>query len=478
VALHPAPLLLLLLCLPASAQNVPQTSEHPWQPPTAATPKPSDLKPSAPETPIDPTHPYTLPELIDLAEKHNPDTRVVWQQARVRAAGLHIAQADLLPTLTAVALANTTRQGVLFGPEFARQTLGIFEPLLRVNYSLFDPGRSDRIAAAREQLLASSFAFNTTHLNILFETSRRYYRLLNAVGQRDAAEATLKNAQTVERAVNARLDNGLATLPDALEARSAAAQADFEFQAALGEIEIARGALLQILGASPYRTLQVQPLEQLTVPDQLDDAAQAAIDRALAQRPEIAQRVAERRAAQDAIRQARSAYIPSLDFQGEGGEVRAYGRQNQYPGGYAGPLEVWNVNLNLHWNLFDGGRREADLARSHAEERRAQAEIDTTRDDIEQQVWAAYVDLQTALRQRRAAASLLSAASASYDAAVKSYGFGLRNTVDVVTAQRTLAQALSQDVAARTGVLTQFANFAFRTGDLLRTPTPPTRPTP
>ena len=30
---------------------------------------------------IDPDHVYTLPELIDLAELHNPDTRVAWQNA-------------------------------------------------------------------------------------------------------------------------------------------------------------------------------------------------------------------------------------------------------------------------------------------------------------------------------------------------------------------------------------------------------------
>ena len=132
-----------------------------------------------------------------------------------------------------------------------------------------------------------------------------------------------------------------------------------------------------------------------------------------------------------------------------------------------GPQGEWNVNLNLEWDLFDGGRRSRQLAEAHADEKKAQAQIDQARDEVEQQVWTAYVTVRTAFYQRDAAAALLNASRSSYNAALKSYQLGLRNTVDVVTAQRTLAQALSSDVSARTTVLTQLANFAYRTGDLL-----------
>ena len=192
------------------------------------------------------------------------------------------------------------------------------------------------------------------------------------------------------------------------------------------------------------------------------------VERALSQRPELGAQVAERDAARAEIRSAHSAFLPELQFQGQGGEVRAYGQQNQLPDTYAGPIEEWNASLNLRWNLFEGGRRTAELTRAHADEQRAQAGIDQTRDDVEQQVYSAYVALRTAFFERDAAAALLSAAQTSYDAALKSYQLGVRNTVDVVTTQRTLAQALSSDVAARTDVLTQLANLAYRSGDLLQ----------
>ena len=83
-------------------------------------------------------------------------------------------------------------------------------------------------------------------------------------------------------------------------------------------------------------------------------------------------------------------------------------------------------------------------------------------------MWSAYVSLRTAFAQRDAATALLSASQTSYDAALKTYQLGLRNIVDVVSAQRTLAEARSGDVTARTELLNQLANLAYRTGDLLQ----------
>ena len=54
-----------------------------------------------------------------------------------------------------------------------------------------------------------------------------------------------------------------------------------------------------------------------------------------------------KRAQPSAICQARAAYLPTLNFQGEGGEIRAYGKQNLLPDTYAGPIEIWNTSLNL-----------------------------------------------------------------------------------------------------------------------------------
>lgn len=452
-----------------AAQSTPSAYDRPWREPSARQAEQARAAEANRRTALQVSHTYTLPELVDLAEGGNPSTRAAWAEARVQAGRLGIARGDLYPALAAVMMTNTTRDGILFNTAFVRQTLGLYQPMLQVNYLILDFGaRSSRIEGARQQLLSANLQFNRVQLDLLFEVSRRYYRLLNTIGQRDAAKVNFDNADEVRQAVEARLAVGLATLPDALEARAAAAQANFTLQAAIGDVDIARGDLLSLLGASPLQPLEVQSLNELALPTHLDTEVTDDVERALRQRPELGEQVAARDAARAEIRGARSAFLPTLDFQGQGGEIRAYGRQDLLNDTYAGPLEEWNVNLDLRWTLFDGGRRTAELARAHAAEQEAQANIDETRDEVEQQVWTAYVSLRTAFAQRDAAAALLTASQTSYDASLKSYQLGLRNTVDVVTAQRTLAQSLNSDVAARTELLTQLANLARRTGDLLQ----------
>jgi len=251
----------------------------------------------------DPARTYSLPELIDLAETYNPETRFAWERARAQAAALGIARSELYPTLAAVALSRTNRADDLSASGFFRQTIQDFQVGLDLNYTVFDFGaRSGRIDAAKAQMLAANFAFNDVHRKVIYQVEQAYYRLLNAMGQEDAARASLSNAQTVQQAAEDRLAHGLATLPDVLEARSATAQAEFDLQAVIGSEEIALGDLATAVGTSPTLVLHVQPLDQVPTPDAIGDSADQAIDRALVKRPDLLRQVAETRSANARIK--------------------------------------------------------------------------------------------------------------------------------------------------------------------------------
>ncbi len=190
----------------AQGQLISGEAGKPWQPPSGLASEQREAAEQDRRTHIEAEHPYTLSELVDLAERHNPATRAAWENARAAAERLGIARSDLLPALNAVALTNTSRVGILFNDFFVQQTLGIFQPMLQLNYLIFDFGaRSARINEARQQLIAANLTFNRTFLDVLFETMRRYYQLLNAMGQREAAQVNFENAETVRKAVDARL---------------------------------------------------------------------------------------------------------------------------------------------------------------------------------------------------------------------------------------------------------------------------------
>ena len=106
---------------------------------------------------------------------------MAWEQAKSKADELGIARGSLYPTLTAVALAVSLRTATLIDEYFYRQTKGVFEPVLHVEYLVFDVGeRSGEIDVAKANLLASDLAFNDTHHRFIFQVAEAYYRLLNA----------------------------------------------------------------------------------------------------------------------------------------------------------------------------------------------------------------------------------------------------------------------------------------------------------
>src|SRR5580704_9958975 len=104
-----AMLLALLGAAIACAQRAPLSPQQPWQ---GTTNLPSPPPRSSPAFVPDPNKIYTLPELINLAEQNNPDTRVAWENAKARAADLGISKSTLYPTMAALVVAQSLRNNL------------------------------------------------------------------------------------------------------------------------------------------------------------------------------------------------------------------------------------------------------------------------------------------------------------------------------------------------------------------------------
>jgi outer membrane protein len=470
------PLVILIGALPILAQSPPPSPGHPWltSDERQITNDGKRLRPLAP--PIEPNKAYSLAELIDLAEDHNPETRVAWENARAQAAALGIARSELYPTLSAAALSGVDRAEIPLGTRFYRFTIPAVQASLDLNYTILDFGaRRGRIAAESAQLLAANFGFNDVHRKLIFEVQQAYYRLLNASAQDTAARASLANAEAVQQAAEERLRNGLATLPDVLEARSATAQSQYDLQAVLGEEQNARGDLATALGAPAATMIHVEPLGEVPTPESIGETVEQVIDRALDQRPDLQAELAGIRVAQAQRKEAQAGYYPSLSVKANPGAQSLYAQQQTLAWGHTADL-TGGVALSLNWTVFDGGARRGRLNQAEAEIRGAESRVSAARDSIEDEVWTAYSNLNTAFRQREAATALLNSATQSYAAALDSYNYGVRNLLDVTAAQKVLAQARSVDILARTQVLTALADLAFRSSDSIQSKTREPRP--
>jgi outer membrane protein len=468
--------MMLMATISLFAQNPPASPDRPWHTSDERRITSEGKRVHPPALPIEPGKAYALAELIDLAESHNPETRVAWENARAQAAALGVARSELYPALSAVALTGVDREEVPLGTRFYRHTDPASQVSLELNYTIFDFGaRRGRIDAESARVLAANSGFNDVHRKLIFQVQQAYYRLLNASAQDTAARASLANAEAVQQAAEERLKNGLATLPDVLEARSATAQSQYDLQAVLGAEQNARGDLATALGAPAATMIRVEPLSEVPTRASIGETVEQVIDRALDQRPDLQAQVSGTRVAEAQRKEARAAYYPSLSFKANPTASSLYIQQQTLPWGHTSDL-TGGMFLSLHWTVFDGGARRNRVLQAEAGIRKAEAEVNAVRNDIEDEVWTAYSNLTTAFRQREAATALLTSATQNYAAALESYNFGVRNLLDVTAAQKLLAQARSADILARTQVLTALADLAFRSSDSIQSNAKKARP--
>jgi outer membrane protein len=431
-------------------------------------------------TSIDPKREYTLAELIDIAERNNPRTRIFWERAKQRAQQLGIEKSAYYPVLAGLAVFADQR---VIGPfpkpiaprGYTLVEIPLAEPEVTLNYLLFDFGKREaRVDAATAEKLAAGATFIQENQAVAFTVSSDYYKLLTAQERLQAAEETLKTAQTTQDAAEDQLNNGRATLPDVLNARAETSQAVFDRESADGEEKIARVVLAEAIGVEPSPDIAIDAQKNAPLPDALTLPVDALIERALSNRPDLMAQLAEIRAADDAVRAAKAAYRPKIELSGSAAQQWVWPTTDF---GELGPASAttWSASLGVEWRIFDGGARKNELAIAESNRREAQDEMTEKHDQATREVWTAYIAFRTAQKKEQAAVALLDSANASYGASLDAYRYGVKNLVDVLTAEKQLALARFSGVSARSQLLLEAVDLEFVTGNLLRGLPPATK---
>ena len=82
----------------ALAQRAPVSPDRPWHGLGEAKIEADARNLTGPDFNFDPEKNYSLPELINLAESHNPETRAAWERA---SRCLGVAHSEIYPTVAA-----------------------------------------------------------------------------------------------------------------------------------------------------------------------------------------------------------------------------------------------------------------------------------------------------------------------------------------------------------------------------------------
>jgi outer membrane protein TolC len=445
---------------------------------------------------INPRKTYNLAELIDIAERNNPETRVAWERARQAAAAVGLSESAYYPYLAASAAAGYDRAFIPFptlavSPKFLTDpTLSnikitgggslitqaqVYRAELNAKWLLLDFGeRSAVVASAKEQLMMANVGFNATHQKIVFQVTDRFYQLGTARQKVLVARSSLEAAQTVEQAVQARIDNGLATRPELLQAQQQSAQSTFDLEATTGVESDARVALVESIGLLPTVPLNVADLGQRSISEQTNGSVDELIARALSQRPDLVAKLANVYAKQNDIRRVRAEYYPKVVIDAHVSETEL----DVSIGGskYFGDNQpTWGGFLTVSVPIFDGFARRHKMEMAEAELRGAENELAGARDSAVREVWKAYTDFKTALRKQDSAVKLVTASQNAFDAVLESYKNGLSTYPEIVSAQRNLASARSVSHDTQSAIYTTASALALSTGDLARPTARPLR---
>jgi outer membrane protein TolC len=433
---------------------------------------------------------YNLAELIDIAERNNPETQVAWERARQAAAAVGLSESAYYPFLVASAAAGYDRafipfptlavnqQKLLTNPSLAAVSITgggslvtesrLYRAELNAKWLLLDFGeRSAVVAAAREQLMMANVGFNATHQKIVFQVTDRFYELGTARQKVLVARSSLEAARTIEQAVQARVENGLATKPELLQAQQQTAQSAFDVEATIGLESDARVALIESIGLLPTVPLKVADLEQRSTSEQTNDSVDELIARALSQRPDLVAKLANVHAKQNEIRKVRAEYYPkvAIDAHVSETELDVSINNSKY---FGDNRPTFGAFLTASVPIFDGFARRHKMEMAEAELHGAENELAGARDSAAREVWKAYTDFKTALRKQDSAAKLVTASQNAFDAVLESYKNGLSTYPEIVSAQRNLASARSVSHDTQAAIFTTATELALSTGDLAR----------
>ena len=400
---------------------------------------------------------YTLAEVVDVALRNSPATRLSWSSARAAAEVYGSADGRIYPTVTVGVIANRSLQIATPGRPAGERTQ--YGPTLGLTYTVLDfGGRSGSIDVARQTAIAADLTHNTTVENTILQVETAAFGFLSTRAQRDAQKSDLDLATATLDAANERHRVGLATIADVLQARTARSQAELQLLTSEGALQIARGALAVGMGLPANTPVDIP---EVAISDSvffITQSVDTLIELAVRNRPELATVRAQASAASSQIRVARSAYLPAVAFGATGT------RNGSDVSSFSG--NTYSLNLGLQVPVFSGFSNHYDVASASEQYQAALARADVTKQQIIQQVFTAYYSLRTSTDRVRTARDLLASATQSETVARERYREGVGSIVDLLVAQNALANARAQSVDARWQWRTALAQLAHDVGVL------------
>jgi outer membrane protein TolC len=414
---------------------------------------------------------WTLPQLVDEALRRNPSTKAAWYNARASIANAKVAESAYYPQATVTAsvtpsdIQSPNYQGASDEVEQVQ-----FAPGISIDYLLLDFGTRDaEVQAARYGALATNYYINANLQTIVFNVMTNYYGVDAAKANLAYQESSLKVAEMTFKSTEIKKRSGLATSTDLYQAQQSVAQNQYNVVSAKGVVEQTQVQLAASIGLPanvPVRAARPQSPPPLKI---LQTKVDILVDRALRQRPDLAQQYALWRVAQAQANAADAAIWPTITTSLS--VTRTFFDARDTESGTvtksSGHFDDIQGQLTFSFDVFDGGERLFTARQARELAKNAEANLADAELTAIAEVVVAFVAFQSAAQQVTAGEALVTSSRISLDSTQISYQNGLSTILDLLTAQTNLATAESTLATARQDLFTAAAELGAATGALV-----------
>jgi outer membrane protein, multidrug efflux system len=302
-----------------------------------------------------------LQELIRTALKQNYDLQLATERINAARAQLTVARSSLFPQVSG----NGTFSG---GKENLEQSKYNFLTLTAdAAFQLDFFGKLRRATeAARADLLATKDARQVVVLTLVSDVASDYFTLLQLDLQLAITRDTVKTQTDSVKLTNLRLDHGVATKLDVLQAQQVLDTANAQIPELERQIAQEEDAISILLGSYPQDIARGLPLVEQTLPPEVPAGLPSSI---IERRPDIREAEQILVAANADIGVAKAQFFPQVSLTGTGGG--SFGRDSVFPSKYATQLGIWSYGAQVSQPIFTGGALKGNLHLAESQQQQA-----------------------------------------------------------------------------------------------------------
>jgi len=292
-----------------------------------------------------------LQELIRTALKQNYDLQLATERINGARAQLAITRSNLFPQVQG----NANFSG---GKEHNFQTTSNFLLLTAdAAFQLDFFGRLRRAnEAARAQLLATEDARQTVILTLVSDVASDYFALLQLDLQLQITRETVKTQEDSVKLTKLRVDHGVATKLDVLQAQQVLDSANAQIPDLERQIAQEENAISILLGNYPQAVLRGRPLVEQALPPEVPPGLPSTL---IERRPDIREAEQTLVAANAEIGVAKAQFFPQISLTGSGGG--SYGRSSAFSSLFSSQVGIWSYGAQVSQPVFTGGALRGNL---------------------------------------------------------------------------------------------------------------------